>query len=159
MYVDVWKMNVELKLSSWIMTIVPFLTKSDQISSLHNSPPPETYETHKIILKSIKHEHGKQKLLHFFVTRTISSPPSCSIYPNWNIKKMGLRLNPLPCFGPMSQILLGFFLKASLSWNICIVARVEIDSFVKKIKSLWNAWLNATFNLESNLDEVDIWYH
>ena len=30
------------------------------LSFLHNSPPPETNETHEIILKSIKLEHGEQ---------------------------------------------------------------------------------------------------
>ena len=36
------------------------------------------------------------------------------------------------------------------------MAQTEIDSFVKKFKSLWNSGFNATLNLESKLGEVEI---
>ena len=84
--------------------------QSHQNSSLHNLSPPETKDNHLIILKYIKLEHSEQKFIAFFLWQRPSDPlPPRVLVPIKISKKLGLRPDPLPPFGPMSQILLFFF--------------------------------------------------
>ena len=97
----------------------PIFDQSHQISSLPNSPPPETNENHQIILKSIKFEHGEQKFIVLFCDKDLLTPSLLQYLSQLKYeKKLGLRLDPLPPFGPMSQIL-QFFLFGRHPLHLC----------------------------------------
>ena len=104
--------KVQLKLSSWIIKIVQVLTKVINFPRAQFTPSCDQWES---LHHSKVHKTWAKIYCNILWQGPFDPLPPTVYVPIKISKKLGLGLDPLPPFGPMSQILLFFFLKASLS--------------------------------------------